>query len=194
MRALIKINLKNLKSNFLEIKNKTNKNIIAVLKDNAYGHDLIHVAKLLSILNVNMIALATFEEAISLRKNLIFTPILLFERCSYYRILSSYKIIKVSVKDKDSANAWLMNVMEINDDYYEAMTDAGKVLQDMQNFADGTVVDELVGIANNLLTAAQNTFNAINTIADTVNKVLDTVSNFVDDALGFLGKAAKFFS
>lgn len=102
--------------------------------------------------------------------------------------------VKVSVKDKDSANAWLMNVMEINDDYYEAMTDAGKVLQDMQNFADGTVVDELVGIANNLLTAAQNTFNAINTIADTVNKVLDTVSNFVDDALGFLGKAAKFFS
>lgn len=92
MRALIKINLKNLKSNFLEIKNKTNKNIIAVLKDNAYGHDLIHVAKLLSMLNVNMIALATFEEAISLRKNLIFTPILLFERCSYYRILSSYKI------------------------------------------------------------------------------------------------------
>ena len=92
MRALIKINLKEIKNNYLEIKNKTNKNIIAVLKDNAYGHDLIHVAKSLSLLNVNMIALATFEEAISLRKKLIFTPILLFERCSYFRILSTYKI------------------------------------------------------------------------------------------------------
>ncbi len=92
LRALIKIDIKKLKENFLEIKNMTNKNIIAVLKDNAYGHDLIHIAKTLSSLKVNMIALATFEEALLLRKNLIFTPILLFERCSYYRILSNYKI------------------------------------------------------------------------------------------------------
>ena len=92
MRAIAKINLKNLKDNYLEIKRNTNKNIIAVLKDNAYGHNLIDVAKVLSSLNVNMIALATYEEAILLRKNLIFTPILLFERCPYYRILSNYKI------------------------------------------------------------------------------------------------------
>ncbi len=93
MRATIKINIKNIKNNYLTIKEiANNKNVIAVLKDNAYGHDLIHISKLLSVLKVNIIALATFQEAISLRKNLIFTPILLFERCSFYRLLSNYKI------------------------------------------------------------------------------------------------------
>ncbi len=92
MRALAKINLDNLKKNYLTIKKKTKKEIIAVLKDNAYGHDLIHSAQVLSSLGVRMIAVATFEEAVTLRKNLIFTPILLFERCSSYRLLSSYRI------------------------------------------------------------------------------------------------------
>lgn len=93
MRSKIIINLNNLKENYLTIKSKVKKDIIAVLKDNAYGHDLIMCAKTLSSINVKMIAVATLEEAIYLRKNLIFTPILLFERVKNYRLLSSYHII-----------------------------------------------------------------------------------------------------
>ncbi len=92
MRSLLEINLGHLQENYLTIRDFSKKEIIAVLKDNAYGHDLIHVGQVLSSLNVKMIAVATLEEAITLRKNLIFTPILLFERTSSYRILSNYRI------------------------------------------------------------------------------------------------------
>ncbi len=92
MRSKIVINLNNLAYNYKLIKDTTKKEIIAVLKDNAYGHDLIRVAKTLTNLGVKMIAVATLEEALYLRKNLIFTPILLFERVKNYRVLSSYQI------------------------------------------------------------------------------------------------------
>lgn len=86
------INLKNLKANYLKIKEYVNKDIIAVLKDNAYSSNLVDVSRTLSNLNVKMIALATLEEAIILRKNLIFTPILLFERIKNFRLLAAYHI------------------------------------------------------------------------------------------------------
>ena len=92
MRSKIILNLQNLKDNYLNIKKEAKKEIIAVLKDNAYGHDIIHVAKIVSSLGCKMIAVATLEEAIFLRKNLIFTPILLFERVKNYRLISTYHI------------------------------------------------------------------------------------------------------
>ncbi len=92
MRSKIIINLNSLSENYLKIKQAVKKEIIVVLKDNAYGHDLIKCAKTLSSLGCKMIAVATLEEAIFLRKNLIFTPILLFERVKNYRLLSTYHI------------------------------------------------------------------------------------------------------
>lgn len=92
MRSKIIINLKILSENYLKIKRVIKKEIIVVLKDNAYGHDLIKCAKTLSSLGCKMIAVATLEEAVFLRKNLIFTPILLFERVKNYRLLTTYHI------------------------------------------------------------------------------------------------------
>ena len=101
--------------------------------------------------------------------------------------------VKVSVKDKDSANAWLERVMNINEDYHTAMKDAGDALVSMQDFADGTVVDELVAVGESLIGAANETFKAINTIADTVNTILGSVSKFAGEVAGWLGKAAQMF-
>lgn len=101
--------------------------------------------------------------------------------------------VKVAVKDKDSANAWLMKVVALNEDYHAAMDEAGVALEDMQNFAEGTVVDEIVEVGQGIITAANETFEAINAIADTVNTVLSTVHNFVSDAAGLLGTVAQIF-
>ena len=92
MNPLIQINLSNIKYNYSLLKEKIQKNIIAVIKDNAYGHGLIQVGKLLSSLNVSMLATSSLQEAILLRKNLIFSPILLLGRTNNFNVLYSYKI------------------------------------------------------------------------------------------------------
>ena len=44
MRGTIEINLNKLKSNYLKVKEYANKDVIAVIKSNAYGHGLIPIA------------------------------------------------------------------------------------------------------------------------------------------------------
>lgn len=92
MRAYIEINKKNLIDNYKKIKEQTNKDVICVVKSNAYGHGLLEVTKILSPLNPKMFAVSTIEEAIMIRKSLIFTPILLLGNCSSFSIASNYRI------------------------------------------------------------------------------------------------------
>lgn len=102
--------------------------------------------------------------------------------------------LQVSIKDDNSARQWLAMVEGINQDYHEAMKDAADCLQDMQNFADGTMVDELVGFGNAMMTAADRTFDTISKIADTVTSVLSAVKNFTEDIVGGISKIAKMFN
>ena len=55
---------------------------LAVCKANAYGHGMIQIAKKLQELKVDMLAVASVEEGIELRKNGIIIPILCFGQSS----------------------------------------------------------------------------------------------------------------
>ena len=101
--------------------------------------------------------------------------------------------LQVSIKDEASARQWLMMVEGINQDYHEAMKDAADCLQDMQNFAEGTLVDELVNFGSALMDAADKTFDTINTIADTVTAVLGKVKDFAESVVGGFKGIAKMF-
>lgn len=96
--------------------------------------------------------------------------------------------VQIAIKDEQTAKQWLAMVQDINTDYQKAMTDAAETLINMQEFADGTLVDNFVKYGNDLLNAAQTTFNAIDAIADTVNNILGKVGNFVEGAVGGIGK------
>lgn len=101
---------------------------------------------------------------------------------------------QISIKDEQSAKQWLAMVNEINEDYFTAMKEAGDTLTDMQNFADGTLVDDFVQFGTDILNLAESTYNAIGAIADTVNKVLDTVKNFSTDVIsGITSAVGKIF-
>lgn len=99
----------------------------------------------------------------------------------------------IKVRDAQSANAWLQNVMEINEAYYKAMTEAGQCLEDAQTMGEGTIVDEIVNIGSNMLTATKSTFDTINVIADTVTSVLKDVGELAETVGGFLSSVAKIF-
>lgn len=92
MRAYIELDSKKLEDNYDEILNKTKKDIIAVVKSNAYGHGLIEICRILQKKQPKMFAVSTLEEAILIRKNLIFTPILLLCKEDDYRAIYNYKL------------------------------------------------------------------------------------------------------
>jgi len=98
---------------------------------------------------------------------------------------------QVSVKDEASAKQWLSMVQKINEDYFTAMKDAADALTSMQDFCEGTLVDEFVAFGDSFLDAARKTFEAVDAIADTVNSILDTVKNFTEDVVGGITGVVK---
>ena len=101
--------------------------------------------------------------------------------------------VKISIKDPESGLAWLNTVTLINEDYHDAMKEAGQVLEDMQNFADGTLVDEFVNCGSKIITAADATFQAIDAIADTVHSFLDVTGDFIKDTVSVVKTVAGIF-
>ena len=92
MRAQITISKQNLLYNYSQIKNLSSKDVIAVVKSNAYGLGILEVASILFASGVTFFAVATLEEAIYLRKNNIGGTILLLERTNEYALAYSYQI------------------------------------------------------------------------------------------------------
>lgn len=66
-----------LKENYFNIKNSTDKDVIVVVKANAYGHGLLNVSELLINCGVSTLAVATVEEALELRSRFKDTYILI---------------------------------------------------------------------------------------------------------------------
>lgn len=92
MEAYAEIRLQNIAENYQKLRQFTGKNVIAVIKDNAYGHGLVKVAQTLSKSNVFMLCVSTISEAVQLRKSMIFSPVLLLGRCDDAKLLFSFKI------------------------------------------------------------------------------------------------------
>ena len=101
--------------------------------------------------------------------------------------------LTISIKDEGSARQWLQMVEGINQDYHSAMKDAADCLERMQDFCDGTMVDEIVNYGSNLLKAADKTFTEIAKIADTVNNVLGKVKDFAEGVVGGFKAIGKMF-
>ncbi|MFQ5823470.1 MAG: alanine racemase [bacterium] len=78
--AWVEINLAQLRRNFQIINNDKPANlpIVSVVKDQAYGHGAVQVAKVALQSGAVYLAVATIDEALELRQNGITAPILLF--------------------------------------------------------------------------------------------------------------------
>jgi len=90
--------------------------------------------------------------------------------------------MQISIGNQQAATAWLNEVLAINEDYKVAMESAANTLESMNEFASGTLVDDIVNLGHDLLNAGQTIFTAVDQIADTVGNLVTTVGNFVDEA------------
>lgn len=77
-KTWIEIDLNKIRANYQTIKQKANGALICpVIKDNAYGHGSIRLAKLYEELKADYFAVSNIDEALILRKENIKTPILI---------------------------------------------------------------------------------------------------------------------
>ncbi|MDD4954440.1 MAG: alanine racemase [Candidatus Omnitrophica bacterium] len=92
----IEVDLKALRDNFNAIRKslRPNVKIIATIKQQAYGHGLIPVARELSFLNVDCFGVGSIEEAVMLRENGFKRPILTISAIlpEYVNEIPRYKI------------------------------------------------------------------------------------------------------
>ena len=101
--------------------------------------------------------------------------------------------LKISIKDDASARQWLNKVMLTNDEYYEAMREAGETLQEAKDFGEGTIVDEFYNLSTNLLTSSEKVFRTINEISTVVNDVLVKVGNLKETVAGAINVVKNIF-
>lgn len=101
----MEIYLNNLTDNYNKIKSKTNKEIIAVVKNNAYGLGLIEISKKLVSLGVKMLAVNDIIEAVKLRENFIYSDVLILNSLTFddYSYLYRYDNIVLSINSLEDA-------------------------------------------------------------------------------------------
>lgn len=94
MEKYITINKNNLIYNYDYFDNKTNKKIIAVIKDNAYGHGYEQVIQILEKVDVMMYAVSNIDEAILVSK---YTKkdILILDRFTDYSKVTNQMILSI---------------------------------------------------------------------------------------------------
>lgn len=86
------IHLENIRHNFHVIQKHTNANICAVIKDNAYGHGAVPVAKALLEVGAKVLAVATADEGVELRKAGITAPIIVLSRAMSVQTIIEYDL------------------------------------------------------------------------------------------------------
>lgn len=91
---LIEINSKNLLFNYEYYEKNTYKNIIAVIKDNAYGHGFKQIIEILEKTNLKMYAVANLDEALEVSK---YTnkDILILDKVTDFSKVSEQMIISI---------------------------------------------------------------------------------------------------
>lgn len=93
MRAYININRRTLLDNYEKIVQEVYpKKLFVVLKANAYGHGISEMAKLFATARNPGFVVATLEEAMMVRKSLVFNPLLLLESTSDYKTCVNLKL------------------------------------------------------------------------------------------------------
>lgn len=87
MSTWIEVDLEGLRHNYNHLKALTSKEVFAVVKDNAYGHGIIAVARELERNGVSLLCVFSVDEAVALRNSGINSDILVFAFTPKKRVL-----------------------------------------------------------------------------------------------------------
>ena len=101
--------------------------------------------------------------------------------------------VKIAIKDEASARAWLNTITLLNEDYYDQMTGAADLLIDMENVAEGPIIDDCVDLGNRIREAAKRTYDAMAAIETNVTTAINKVKEFTSESSNTINRIRSIF-
>ncbi len=98
----------------------------------------------------------------------------------------------INLKSSEAAIAWRDAVMQTNEEYNRVMEDAARTIEEIKTFADGTLIDEFVGLSYNLMNVTKKIFQGMNKIYDMVSSVVSQFTGMNNAISGAIKAAGKF--
>ncbi|MCC8072614.1 MAG: hypothetical protein LIO62_00595 [Clostridiales bacterium] len=95
----------------------------------------------------------------------------------------------IAMQDRAAAQNWESKATDLNERAEQAVQKAAQIVQEINEMADGTLIDELYQIGGTLSTVAASLLTAMNAIIDVVNNLLSAVEELIEKGKGFLDQA-----
>lgn len=92
----------------------------------------------------------------------------------------------INIKSADEAKSWQAEVRRLNEETYQLLKDVGIALQEVNQEADSTIVDEIYKYGNQILGGANNVLEGMNKLVSTVSSLLSMVSGVLEQGVGIV--------
>lgn len=99
----------------------------------------------------------------------------------------------IEFKDGSMVENWLVQSMDLITEAHNEMIATHKLVEEIKDSSEGSLVDELIVGSNAVLNVANTLTGTMEEITSTVKDVVGKVSNFVTEAAGIVGKVFGMF-
>ena len=89
----------------------------------------------------------------------------------------------IALQGRGDAKAWCQRAEGLNHRTEELLKKVGETLKSIEEFADGTIIDELVTFGNRVCTAATKVMEVMQQILNVVNDLLDKIGEFAENVV-----------
>lgn len=91
----------------------------------------------------------------------------------------------------DAAIVWQREVDQLNHETEQLLKDVGKALQDVQDGADSTIVDDIVKWGNQIVDGSGKIFEGMTQIFNVVSDLVNKVNEVLEKGKGIIGNIVK---
>ena len=99
--------------------------------------------------------------------------------------------MKIHTSDRASAEKWLKEVEELNNETEATVKAAGQAVKNISEMADGSLIDELVLGGDKLMTIAVDLSKTMSGFTSMVNNILNIGEDFVKNGPKYIKDAFK---
>jgi len=90
--------------------------------------------------------------------------------------------MRIAIEGREAAEAWKREAQELNEETQTLLNEVSELLKSVRDFSEGTLVDEIVDLGSNLVTATTKLMEGMNMIFDVVNNLLNILMELFNNA------------
>lgn len=90
--------------------------------------------------------------------------------------------MQITMEGREAANNWEDRARALNDNTERTLGEVSTLLQSVQYFSEGTLVDEIVDLGTNVITTTTALMQGMNKIYDVISGLLGFLANLFTEA------------